>query len=366
MFNGKTWRGWAAVATAATLIPAATHASVLVAVPPLADAHVRSTSERKSFGFETEMELRTGGLGGTTEGYFIFPLPQHTLFAQKIVFRVYGQITDGSSLRMLVRSLADTNWTETDLTWRTRAEHKDTIGSLNVVGLSGAWYEVDVTAYAQREAAAGRAAISLALVPAEEKRRVSIQTRESAAKRPELLFVRAPISANISFCPSNAVPPEGFLADNGDQFGPRANGFTYGWNADNRPYMRYRGEGKYKKDKPAKGADRRYDYLAYMDNDKMKAPSFWEMSVPHGTYRVRIVAGDAIKYDSIYGLTAEGVTAIEGVPDTSNRWLDSTVTVNVTDGRLTINHAPGSSNNKISFVEINEVENLITQSNRTP
>jgi hypothetical protein len=366
MFNGNTWRGRAAVMAAAILISAAAHASILIAVPPIADAHVRSSSERKSFGFEPEMELRNGGLGGTTEGYFIFPLPQHTLFAEKIVFRIFAQITDGSSMKMLVRSLADTNWTETGLTWRTRAEHKDTIGTVNVVGLSAAWYELDVTAYVQREAAAGRHAVSLALVPAEEKRKVSIQTRESAAKKPELLFVRTPLSANISFCPTNVVPPDGFLVDTGDEFGPRSNGFTYGWNMDNRPFMRDRGEGKYKKDKPTKAPDRRYQFLAYMDNDKMKSPSFWEMAVPHGTYRVRIVAGDAIKYDSIYGLTAEGVTAIEGVPDTNKRWLDSTVTVNVTDGRLTIGHAPGSSNNKISFVEINEVENLITQSNRTP
>jgi hypothetical protein len=35
--------------------------------------------------------------------------------------------------------------------------------------------------------------------------------------------------------------------------------------------------------------------------------------------------------------------------------------VNVVDGRLTIGNAPGSSNNKISFIEINEVENLISQ-----
>jgi hypothetical protein len=361
MFNGKTWQGRAAAIAAATLIPAAAHASVLVAVPPTADAQVRSFSERKIHGFETEMELRTGGLGGTAEGYFTFPLPQHTLFAEKIVFRFFGHLTDGTSMKMLVRSVPNAIWSEAELNWRTRPEHKETLGTLNVVGLSGAWYELDVTAYAQREAALGRKAICLALVAAEEKRKVTIPTREASSKKPELLFARAPIGVQISFCPTNAIVPDGFIGDHGDEFALRPSGFIFGWNSDNRAFMRNRAENKYKKDKPVQTIDRRYDYLAYMDNEKMKTSSFWEMAVPNGTYRVRIVAGDSTRYDSIFGITVENVVAIEGLPDTKKRWFDSTVTVNVVDGRLTIGNAPGSSNNKISFIEINEVENLISQ-----
>jgi hypothetical protein len=73
------------------------------------------------------------------------------------------------------------------------------------------------------------------------------------------------------------------------------------------------------------------------------------------------VAGDSTKYDSIFGLAVEGVLAIDGVPDSQRRWLEGTVRVNVADGRLTVSGTPGSSNNKVSFLEITESQSLISQ-----
>ena len=361
MLNHKYWRWqWAAV-TAAMGLAHGAQASVLVTVPPVQDTYVRSGYERKNFGADAQLELRTGPIAGTSEAYLLFPLPQHAAYAEKIVLRLHGELADPGASKVLVRSLTNTNWKELELNWRTRPEHKQTLGTFNIVGLSGTWYELDVTAHVLAEVAAGRQAVAFALVPADERTKVTFHSRDSAVKKPELAFTRSLISAQISFCPTNATPPEGYIADNGDSFGPRTSGFIFGWNTNNRDFVRDRTEGRYKKDKPVKTADRRYDFLAYMDNEKMKSPAFWEMAVPNGTYRVHIVAGDSTKYDSIYGITAEGVIAIEGVPDTHKRWFDSTVTVNVVDGRLTIGNAPTSTNNKITFIEIHEVENLLTQ-----
>jgi hypothetical protein len=46
------------------------------------------------------------------------------------------------------------------------------------------------------------------------------------------------------------------------------------------------------------------------------------------------------------------VLAVNGRPTSANRWIDSTVTVTVSDGRLSVSNATGATNNKICFIEI--------------
>lgn len=343
----------------ASLVPAA-GAAVAQTVTAKADACVRSESDRKSFGFETQLDLRMNAKDGAAEGYLQFPLPQHAPFAEKIVLRIFAQLGEPGAAKVLVRSVTASNWTELGLTWRTRPEHKDTLGTLNIVGLSGAWYEVDVTAHAKAEAARGRDSATFALVPGEEtKNRIAVRTRESAQNKPELVFTRPPVAARISFIPTNSAPTEGFLVDQGEVFGTRTNGLSYGWSADHREFMRDRRDFKNTK---FKSPGRAHDFMAYLDHEKMTTPASWELALPNGEYRVRIVAGDLQKYDSIFGLKAEGVTVVDGVPDANKRWLEGTSQVTVNDGRLTITNAPGSSNNKICFIEVTEVETLLTQS----
>lgn len=343
----------------ASFVPVA-RAAIVQTVTARADAYVRSAVDRKGFGFDAQFDLRMNARDGAAEGYLQFPLPQYAPFAEKIVLRIYAQLAEPGAAKVLVRSVTASNWTELGLTWRTRPEHKETLGSLNIVGLSGAWYEVDVTAHAKAEAALGRDSATFALVPGEEtKNRIAVRTHESAQNKPELVFTRPPISTRISFMPTNSVPFEGFLADQGDVFGTRTNGFSYGWSADNREFMRDRRDNKNTK---LKSPSRVHDFMAYLDHEKMTAPASWELALPNGEYRVRLVAGDLQKYDSIFGLKAEGVTVVDGVPDANKRWLEGTALVTVNDGRLTITNAPGSSNNKICFIEVTEVETLLTQS----
>jgi hypothetical protein len=47
--------------------------------------------------------------------------------------------------------------------------------------------------------------------------------------------------------------------------------------------------------------------------------------------------------------------AISGTPTSANHWFENTVTVTVSDGRLTISNATGSSNNKIDEIDITQV-----------
>ncbi len=153
-------------------------------------------------------------------------------------------------------------------------------------------------------------------------------------------FKESAFSARINFQLGSAVVPAGYLEDDGSAYAAR-NGLTYGWNADNTAAARERNN-------PA-SPDKRYDTTILMQKAGNKR---WEMAVPDGTYQVHLVAGDANYFDSTYDITAEGHTILSGVPSTSNRWIEATVSVTVSDGRLTIDNGPTGVNNRICFVDI--------------
>src|SRR5260221_13119420 len=78
----------------------------------------------------------------------------------------------------------------------------------------------------------------------------------------------------------------------------------------------------------------------------------WEIALANGTYSVRIVAGDQTAIDSVYNITAEGVTVVSGTPDAATHWFDGTQNITVSDGRLTITNSASATNNKICFIDI--------------
>jgi hypothetical protein len=340
-------------------------AAVVLVQPAAADAVVRSSAEKRNFGSEPTLEIKTGAFGGMSEAYLRFDFPDFAQFADKVTLRLFGQLSSAGSAQVVVRSINDTNWDENSLAWKWRPEHASTVGTLQIVGVSPVWYELDLTQHAKAQLAAGKRKLSLALVPTDGPK-ITFQSREAESHRPELVISRPLFSAKVSFIPTNASAPTNYMADRGDAFRAHSRGHSYGWSADNRAFMRDRNNSKYQKDlknPPIKSPDRRYDFLAYMDGEKMTNRVSWEIAVPNGSYRVKIVAGDSQKYDSIFGITAEGVVVVEGVPDKTKRWLEGSKTVAVSDGKLTIDNTPSSSNNKLSFVEIYEVEpqTLVTQ-----
>jgi hypothetical protein len=150
-------------------------------------------------------------------------------------------------------------------------------------------------------------------------------------------------SAKINFQPADAPIPAGYLADSGAVYGDRGNGQIYGWNADNSTQTRDRNA--------TNSPDQRYDTLIHLQKPE-NPNAVWEIAVPNGTYSVKLVSGDAGFYDSSFKLNVEGVLALDGTPTSANRWLESTVIVTVSDGKLSISNASGAANNKLCFVEI--------------
>jgi hypothetical protein len=139
--------------------------------------------------------------------------------------------------------------------------------------------------------------------------------------------------------------PAGYVADSGAVFGARGNGLTYGWNiATNETRDR----------NSASSPDQRFDTLNHMQKPS-NPNAVWEIAVPNGSYRVRIVAGDPSFFDGVFRINAESTLAVSGTPTTTSRWIDSTATVTVSDGRLTLSSATGATNNKLCFVDITQL-----------
>jgi glucose/arabinose dehydrogenase len=147
--------------------------------------------------------------------------------------------------------------------------------------------------------------------------------------------------ARVNFQPTAAPVPGGYRADIGAVYGDRGGLRTYGWDRPN-PYALDRGA--------ASSPDQRWDTFAH--TQRRGTNLRWELAVPSGEYRVRLVCGDPVRRNSDYRVDVEGVRACNARPTADRRWTEATVVVRVTDGRLTLTNAPGGSNNKLAFVDV--------------
>ncbi len=144
-------------------------------------------------------------------------------------------------------------------------------------------------------------------------------------------------SLRIQFSPAKTQAMEGYVSDSGTAFGDRGDGLTYGWDADLTSSAATSAS-------PA--PDPRYGSFIAMNGRR------WEIGLPSGMYRVRVVAGGPDSVDAVCNIDVEGRAALRNVTTKFNHWLDVTTRVVVTDGRLTISAAEGSKNASLCFIEI--------------
>jgi hypothetical protein len=110
--------------------------------------------------------------------------------------------------------------------------------------------------------------------------------------------------------------------------------------------------------------DQRLDTLIHMQypmngsGTAVTTPAAWELAVPNGSYTVTVAVGDPVAGTDPenYVIHVEGQTAIAGfVPSGLNgsatRHATATLTVNVSDGRLTVD-AIGGTNTKLDYIDI--------------
>jgi hypothetical protein len=151
----------------------------------------------------------------------------------------------------------------------------------------------------------------------------------------------SPTGMRVNFQPGDLPIHTGYLPDYGDLFSDRGNGFSYGWNFDNRPNARLRDD----IDSP----DLVWDTFNHMQKGEIYE---WEIALPNGAYHVRVVGGDPNHSDSVIQIVVEGVLVASGVPYPGENWIEGKAFISVRDGRLTITNGEGAENNKINFIEI--------------
>lgn len=71
---------------------------------------------------------------------------------------------------------------------------------------------------------------------------------------------------------------------------------------------------------------------------------------------MHLVAGDPNDYSNRkYVFNVEDTTMINDAPSPSNRWIEATKTITVTDGKLTVSPGTDVNNNSICFIEIDNI-----------
>lgn len=159
----------------------------------------------------------------------------------------------------------------------------------------------------------------------------------------------------INFQDRNAALPAGYVRDSGFDY---SDSRGFGWvredslnTATHTPLS----IADYGRNRNNPNVEQRLDTLAQMQYPNTPAAA-WEYAVPLGTYSVTVSVGDQPNgegvYDSLHTINVEGVNAINGFQSTPTQdYQLSTVTVNVIDGRLTVD-AIGGTNTKINYLEI--------------
>jgi hypothetical protein len=142
----------------------------------------------------------------------------------------------------------------------------------------------------------------------------------------------------FNFQPAASGLVSGYLVDAGAPYGAR-NGQAYGWNATCE--TRERGV----------QADQRLDTFVLMQASS-NPNAQWEVAVANGFYQVHVVCGDPSFFDGKFNLLVEGMVAVTGLASSSVPFQEGTVTVQVSDGRLTISNGSGSYNTKIDYIEV--------------
>lgn len=157
--------------------------------------------------------------------------------------------------------------------------------------------------------------------------------------------IAVPITTNIDFLPAGSTAPAGFTADNGLPYDATR---KYGWvnpvtkvPIDLSANMRLR----------TGTTDAKLRSVVQMQaSTNGQNPGTWEYVVPNGKYNVTVSAGDDGYYDSNHQINVEGLPTISDfTPSASNKYKSGNATVQVSDGKLTID-ANGGTNTKMNYL----------------
>jgi N-acetylneuraminic acid mutarotase len=148
------------------------------------------------------------------------------------------------------------------------------------------------------------------------------------------------VTLGIHFGP-DAQPVNNHAADDGAAFAAHPDGLAYGWDAANT----------------ARAARTGAAGDVFQSFNSFAVGRVWELSVPDGTYQLRVVSGDAARPGAAPSrVRAEGDLILFGRTSGAQPFLDASATVTVRDGRLTLNADPAAPGTAINFIELKRLD----------
>jgi phosphatidylserine/phosphatidylglycerophosphate/cardiolipin synthase-like enzyme len=202
MIRGKTMVGDArrisgpvwSFTTAGALPPPSSPASTTAVI--LADAYVRA-GQYASTNFGSAAELVSKFSADEIyrrESYLKLDI-EGVRAGDRVILRLFGRLSDtrAASVATAISKVTDTSWTESAISWNNRpAAETAEWGRLTIVGTTGQWYEIDLTARIQDERLAGRTAVAIALrMPTDSLPYITFASRESSTP-PRLVIIPDP------------------------------------------------------------------------------------------------------------------------------------------------------------------------------
>ncbi|NJL12395.1 MAG: hypothetical protein HC913_04955 [Microscillaceae bacterium] len=156
---------------------------------------------------------------------------------------------------------------------------------------------------------------------------------------------------SVNFIRTNVNPftqPAGFIVDNGSAYGGSP---ARGWINPNtnlpQSNQRYLNGGVTNAWSDSDKLNRTWNYL----NNPIDGFYKWELALPNGLYNVLISVGDPSLEAGIHRVNIEGVNAVNDfIPTNTIRQQLGFVTVQVTDGRLTLDAGEGGSFTKLNYI----------------
>jgi N-acetylneuraminic acid mutarotase len=179
-----------------------------------------------------------------------------------------------------------------------------------------------------------------------------------AFERLEERRLLAAFAAEINFQPAAIPVPTGYTADTGGTYASHDNGLIYGWNVDLSHQARFH--------KTKLAADARYETVVLSRSKTGRRPAdAWQIQIPDGDYTVHLVTGDGTASGRSQ-VELNGAVALDGKSTSKSPWIESTVTVTVTDGVLTLTNGPKAKINRLAYIDIAQVDSSTPINNNSP
>lgn len=165
------------------------------------DAYVRNGEYADIAYGATDVTLLSTKLNTATstgfdrQSYVGFDLSNISGTISSAVLKVYGKLEDlrSTNIPVGVYAVSGTTWTEAGLTWNNKPAASTTaLGTVTLTDSTARYYNWDITAYVNSEKAAGRSAISLALInTAISTPRIVWNSKETGTNAPQLVITTA-------------------------------------------------------------------------------------------------------------------------------------------------------------------------------